>query len=121
MKTLCVIVGAFALASSAWAGSATGKIKVCRYPGIVSMADGKPVALPAGTYMGACDKQGENCRNVIVAAEAMTIGAKKSDCAVSVASIETDDGAPLKKGAELRPQFSVQGFEAKVQVFEDFK
>jgi hypothetical protein len=32
----------------AWAAGEAGMVEVCRQPGVISFADGKPIALPAG-------------------------------------------------------------------------
>ena len=119
MKVYCLALCALLASTAALAES--GKLRVCRMPGIVGLTDGKVVELPAGTYTGSCDRKGENCRDVIVSGDAASLGARKSDCVTVAAVVQTPDGKPLGKGVELRPQFSIPGFEPQVRVAEEFK
>ncbi|WP_439890390.1 hypothetical protein ACS7SF_14265 [Ralstonia sp. 25C] len=134
MKTAIRLAALIAvMVCSAAAQAETGKIKVCRYPRISSTADGKVVNFPPLNYVGACDKNGENCRSITVSAEAGKIGKEKKACAVLNATVTESDGMPIKAGTELRPSFSSDEFRgydvlagdfigaAKVVVASDFK
>ena len=52
MKVYCLALCALLASTAALAES--GKLRVCRMPGIVGLTDGKVVELPAGTYTGSC-------------------------------------------------------------------
>ncbi|WP_407058827.1 hypothetical protein ACJBUE_12645 [Ralstonia syzygii subsp. celebesensis] len=131
-----LLLCAVALASSCAAYADAGKIKVCRNPPIVNMADGKAVKFPPLNYVGACDKNGDNCRPITVSAEGGAVGKERSACAVLSATISQSDGKPLKAGTRLLPSYSStddfknKGYDqlseifigdAKVTVVSDFK
>lgn len=124
------------LVFSAVAHAETGKIKVCRNASITNSADGKFIKFPALNYVGACDKSGENCREIIVNAEAGSVGKERGACAILSANLKQSDGKPLKAGTPLLASFSStddfenQGYskfsetfvgDAKITVISDFK
>jgi len=117
--TLSLIGGLIFINANAYAES--GKLQICRRPGIIGLMDGKKVDIPADTYTGSCDKNGEHCRSVVVKGEAAVLKASKSSCVTVNAEITEPDGKPIKKGYELLPQWSIAGFEPIIKAATDFK
>ncbi len=114
----------------------TGKIKVCRDKVIVSSSDNKDIKFPPLDYVGACDKNGENCRAITISADGGSVGKATSSCAILNASTKRTDGKPIRVGTVLRPSYSEtddfvnKGFDhysesfvgnAHVTVVTDFK
>jgi hypothetical protein len=98
-----------------------GKITICRMHGITELMDGKRVEIPADTYTGACDRNGEHCRNIRLKGEKATLGPSKSSCVTVNAEMLETDGKPIKKGEHLLEQWSVPGFTPSIRAATDFK
>jgi hypothetical protein len=98
-----------------------GQITVCRMHGITGSTDGKRVEIPADTYTGACDRNGEHCRNIQLKGEKGILGLSKSSCITVNAELIEADGKPIKKGERLLEQWSVPGFTPSIRTATDFK
>lgn len=98
-----------------------GKLTICRMPHITEHMDGKQVDIPADTYTGACDRNGENCRNIQLKGEKGDLGPRKSSCITVNAELIATDGKPIKKGERLLEQWNVPGFTPSIHAATDFK
>lgn len=109
-----------------------GEIKVCRRLHIQELMDGKRVLLQSmaepgsangwGSYTGACDSDGDNCRSItVVAKRNATLGPSKRSCVRIPAELTQADGKPLSVGTHLLPQWSIPGLTPVVTVSRAFK
>jgi hypothetical protein len=108
-------VGIFA----AGAAAADGRIKICRIalPG----ADKETQYIPAdGTYGGACDANGDNCRKIVVAVTAGTHLKAGQSCVELNAVLVQSDGQPLVAGQKLIPNWDTGTFESNTVVTKSF-
>lgn len=101
--------------------ASNGRIKICRAHGIIGSMDGKQVDIPADTYTGACDRNGERCRNIQFKGEAGILGKGESACITVNAELIESDGKPIKSGESLLAQWFVPGFNPTIKVVTDFK
>lgn len=131
MKKIAVMVLVLTCIPSVYAGP-TGEIRICRTPRIQELMDGKRVLLRStaepgsanswGAYTGACDSQGEHCRNItIVAKHDITLGPLKSSCAKVAAELMQTDGKPVLVGTHLLPEWSIPGFTPDITVTKAFR
>lgn len=115
------LIAVLFLTMPAGAMADSGKLKICRTPRFTEMMDGKTVAIPAGTYTGACDKNGDNCRDIVITAGAAKLGPSKSACVTVKAELTQGDGKPIKAGEALLPQWNLTGFSPTIKAATTFK
>lgn len=121
MMKSTITVAMLLLVIPAGAMAESGKLKICRTPRFTEMMDGKTVAIPAGTYTGACDKNGGNCRDIVIAAGAAKLGPSKSACVTINAELTQSDGKPIKAGEAIVPQWSITGFSPTIKAASTFR
>lgn len=125
MGRTCWLSGSVAIAAlvmcTASAAQAGGRIKVCRIPGLAGVARESEYIPADGTYGGACDANGDHCRNIVVAVTASaTLKAGKS-CVELDAVLVQEDGQPLLAGQKLIPNWDTGSFESVTTVIKSFK
>jgi hypothetical protein len=99
---------------------ATGKIKICRLS--IPGADKSAQYIPAdGTWGGACDSNGANCRSIVVAAIAGANLKAGQSCVELAAKLVQEDGQPLNAGQSLIPSWDTGSFESNTTVTKSFK
>lgn len=131
MRKIALVVLLLSSIPSVYAGP-IGEIKVCRTPHIRELMDGKRVLLRStaepgsanswGSYTGACNSNGDNCRSItVVAKRDAVLGPSKLSCARIPAELTQADGKPVSVGTHLLPQWSIPGFTPVVTVSKAFK
>lgn len=110
-------------AAVAQESQARGQIKLCRIPGIPGADNRETVYVPGdGSYGGACDGNGENCRDIVVKPTASAhLKPGAGSCVVLDAVLVHGDGRPLAAGDQLIPQWDTGTLESKVTVTKTFR
>jgi hypothetical protein len=102
----------------------SGKIRICRRPGIIGMMDSKSVVIPAGSHFEHQAVPGPDTpiEFIIVTTASTTIGPKPA-CVTVAAKIETNFAhKPLTtKTGQFHAQFMIAGLEILALPVEDFK
>lgn len=113
------VLCAIALVSSGIAHAESGKIKICRHPGLTEMLDRQSIPIPAGSSF---TTSGPTSEFVVTTTQDVTVG-QKPGCAVAPAEITENQGhlRVTKKSGRLVAQFAITGASIEAVVVEDFK
>lgn len=107
------------LAAESVAAEVSGKIRICRHPGLTEMLDKQSIPIPAGSSF---TTSGPTSEFVVTTTDAVKLGPKPG-CAVASAEITENQGhlRVTKKSGRLEAQFVIAGAELEAVVVEDFK
>jgi hypothetical protein len=105
------------------ASAASGRIRICRDPGLTELMDNKSVSIPAGSHFenSALPHPDGKMQHVIVTSGRVTIGPKPACAIVSAKEEENFAHKPITtKTGQFRPQFSIAGLSVFAVAIEDF-
>lgn len=116
MKKILAILLACACAT---ASAESGKIKICRHPGITAMLDRQKITVPAKSSFTTMSEDSD----VVVTTSADTTLGAKPGCAIVSADITENRGhkSATRKSGRLGAQFITIGADLEAFVVEDFK
>ena len=113
------ILAILLVCACATAYAQSGKIKICRHPGITAMLDRQKITVPAKSSF---TTMGENGNFVVATSDDTTLGVKPG-CAIVSADITENQGhkSATRKSGRLGAQFVTVGADLEAFVVEDFK
>lgn len=101
---LLIALGIFSVSAAAQ----TGKVKVCRYPGLVELGDKETIPLVDGSHFTAMpDKNGSSASHIRLRIDGVAKLPPRPGCVVARASIDKNpDGESLLRSTKLRFNYS---------------